>query len=160
LLRLIFVLFLLITPAFAQVTEAPLDDEGLVDQLTPDSLKLEADAVAKPGAFSETVISYQITNNSGMNLVMDIADGSISIGACPTLGTSSGSLNPFTHEAITVMAGGTVSGALTFYGCEAPNPGFPTAKFSMMLLLAKSKKSRTMADFPISIDAPVRQVQQ
>jgi hypothetical protein len=143
----------------AQVAEAPTGDEDLMDQLTPDSLKLEADAIAKvAGAFSETVISYQITNNSGMNLVMDLKDNSASIGACPYVYYSNGGLDLFTHELVTVLAGGIVSGTLTAISCEAPNPGFATAKLSMTLLLAKSKKSRTMIDFPMSIEAPVRQV--
>jgi hypothetical protein len=179
LLRLVVVLFLLTVPAVAQVTEVPLGDEGLMDQLTPDSLKLEADAIATHDMSSwETAISYQITNNSGMNLVMGIASGSVAIGACTDVNRTRGGLSLLPNaaqagsdwtsqvteldagpiHAVTVLAGGKVSGTVIAISCRAPNPGFPTATLSMTLMLAKSQKSRAMFDFPMSIETPVRQV--
>ena len=58
-----------------------------------------------------------------------------------------------------VPAGARAAGAIVVYNCPAPNPGYPTAPLSISLLVGKSQSFQTMTTFPLSVDAPIRQLQ-
>jgi hypothetical protein len=58
-----------------------------------------------------------------------------------------------------VPAGGRAAGAIVVYNCPAPNPGYATAPLSISLMVGKAQSFQTMTTFPLSIDAPIRQLQ-
>jgi hypothetical protein len=170
-LRIIAVFFALISPAFAQVATP---DESLQEQLVPESFKLTASAIAtKPYAEWWTTVSYILVNNSGMNLYMGILQGSVAIGSCTQVEKVAGGLpalpgrNQLVYIApigsppprgMFVPAGGQVAGSIVFLDCAAPNPGFPTAPLSVSLMVGKSGAPKTMTQFSVSAEAPIRQV--
>jgi hypothetical protein len=117
-------------------------------------------------------VNFTLKNDSGMNLNMAILNGSISIGVCtdvqavrgalPTLneaGRISGSYTPgaMPERPIFVAAGSRIAGTILIDMCDAPNPGSPTAPLSMTLLLRKTNVDK-LVPYPVSIDAPVRQI--
>lgn len=158
--------------ASAQVTQ---QDESLQEQFVPESFKLEASAVAsKFNWLWNTTISYTITNNSGMNLYLGVMRGGVTIGNCtdaqeirgslqflPNPHASAYSMNPSEGppRGAFVPAGGRAAGAIVVYNCATPNPGYPTAPVSISLLVGKSQSFKTMTTFPLSVDAPIRQLQ-
>jgi hypothetical protein len=160
------------SPAFAQVTP---QDESLQEQLVPESFKLEATAVAaKFNWLWNTTINYTIANNSGMNLYLGIMRGGVAIGSCTDAEEASGSLqflpNPHAHvfsinpmqgppRGAFVLAGARVAGAIVVSNCAAPNPGYPTAPLSISLMIGKTQAFQTMTTFPLSMNAPIRQLQ-
>jgi hypothetical protein len=157
--------------ASAQVTR---QDESIQQQLVPESFKLEASAVAaKFNWLWNTTINYTITNNSGMNLYLGIMRGGVAIGSCTDAEEIRGSLqllpSPHAHvysvnpmqgppRGAYVPAGARVSGAIVVYTCAAPNPGYPTAPLSISLMVGKSESFQTMTTFPLTFDAPIRQL--
>jgi hypothetical protein len=58
-----------------------------------------------------------------------------------------------------VPAGTRVAGTIIVEDCSAPNPGSPTAPLSMSLMIGKSEARKTMIQYPVSVDASIRQVQ-
>lgn len=166
------VLFWLPSPASAQVTQ---QDESLQEQFVPESFKIEASAVSsKFNWLWSTTISYTITNNSGMNLYLGVMRGGVTIGNCTDAQEIRGSLqflpNPHANaysvnpmqgppRGAFVPAGGRAAGAIVVSNCPAPNPGFATAPLSISLLVGKSQSFKTMTTFPLSVDAPIRQLQ-
>ena len=58
-----------------------------------------------------------------------------------------------------VPAGGRAAGAIILYNCPAPNPGYPTAPLSLSVMVGKTQVFQTMTTFPLSVEAPVRQLQ-
>jgi hypothetical protein len=160
------------SPASAQVSQ---QDQSLQEQLVPESFKLEASATAsKFNWWWTTTINYSIVNNSGMNLYLGIMSGGVSIGSCTQAEEARGSLqllpSPPAHvysvnpmqgppRGAFTPAGGRVAGAIVMSNCAAPNPGYPTAPLSISLMLGKSEAFQTMTTFPLSIDAPIRQLQ-
>ena len=164
----------MIQPVAAQVAAG---DSALLEQLTPDSFKLEASAAAaKAGLYDwRTSVSYALTNNSGMNLYMGIMMGSASIGSCSDVRNAHGALQllpgpnavSFSVDptvgmprAVFVSAGSRVTGVIDAEECQAPNSGSPTAPLSMSLMIGKSDARKTMTQVPISADAPIRQVRE
>jgi hypothetical protein len=161
-----------LSPACAQVTQ---QDESLQEQLVPDSFKIEASAVAsKFNWLWNTTVSYTVTNNSGMNLYLGVMRGGVTIGSCTDAQEISGSLQFLPNPHATaysvnpmqgpprgafVPAGARAAGAIVVYNCPAPNPGYPTAPLSISLLVGKSQSFQTMTTFPLSVDAPIRQLQ-
>jgi hypothetical protein len=170
--RIIAFALVMASSAHAQVGPRDVHNEGLPEQLLPESFKLTASAVAQKIDFGwETAVTYQLVNNSGMPLVMGIAAGSVSIGRCTDIMRARGGMmllpSAFSQaidlaggppRAVTVPAGARVAGTMIAMNCEAPNPGFPTAQLSMTLMIAKNQQSRSMVDFPLSVEADVRQV--
>lgn len=161
----------LISPAAAQV----LEDNSLQEQLVPESFKLEASATAAKANLYDwrTSISYAITNNSGMNLYMGIAMGSVSMGSCTDIRNAHGGLpllpgpnaiayavdlNVGRPRAVYVPAGGRVAGTPDAEECSAPNPGSPKAPLSFSLMIGKTESSKSMTQLPLSVDASIRQV--
>lgn len=159
-------------PSYSQVAN---NDSALLDQLIPDSFKLEANATAALAGLIDwrTSISYSITNKSGMNLWMGIAMDSVAIGTCssahiyhgglallPTPRTTAYSFNPSQGlpRPVMVPSGGKVAGMIELENCAAPNPGSATAPLSLSLMLGKTNDTKNMVEFPISIDAPIRQI--
>ena len=154
-LTLGFVALSYLSPACAQVTQ---QDENLQEQLVPDSFKIEASAVAsKFNWLWNTTVSYTVTNNSGMNLYLGVMRGGVTIGSC----TDAQENNPMQGppRGAFVPSGGRAAGAIVVYNCPAPNPGYATAPLSISLLVGKSQSFQTMTTFPLSVDAPVRQLQ-
>jgi hypothetical protein len=167
-----FVSLSCISPVFAQVTQ---QDESLQEQFVPESFKVEATAVAsKFNWLWNTTVSYTVTNNSGMNLYLGVMRGGVTIGSCTDAQEISGALqflpNPHAHvfsvnpmqgppRGAFVPSGGRAAGAIVVYNCPAPNPGYATAPLSISLLVGKSQSFQTMTTFPLSVDAPVRQLQ-
>lgn len=165
-------LFVVNAPASAQVTP---QDESLQEQFVPESFKLEATAVAaKFNWFWNTTISFTITNNSGMNLYLGVMQHGVTIGSCADAQEIRGALqflpNPHAHvfsvnpsqgppRGAFVPAGARVAGAIIVANCAAPNPGFATAPVSIQLLVGKSQSFQTMTNFPLSFEAPIRQLQ-
>ena len=164
--------FGLVLPSYSQVAQ---DGSALLDQLVPESFVLQANATASQNGLIDwhTAISYSITNKSGMNLWMGIALGSVAIGTCsnaqiyhgglallPTPRTGAYSFNPSQGlpRPIMVPAGGRVAGMLEVENCAAPNPGSPTAPLSLSLMLGKTDDTKSMVEFPMSMDAPIRQI--
>lgn len=161
-----------VPPALAQVMQ---EDESLQQQLVPESFKLQASAIAsKFNWLWNTRISYNITNNSGMNLYLGIMQTGVALGSCTDAEEISGSLqflpapnataysfNPMQGKprGAFVPAGATVAGTIVLYNCATPNPGYPTAPLSIALMLGKSEAFRTMTTFPLHLDAPIRMVQ-
>jgi hypothetical protein len=160
------------SPASAQVTQ---QDESLQEQFVPESFKLEASAVsAKFNWLWNATISYSITNNSGMNVYLGIMQGGVAIGNCTDAEEVRGSLQFLPNPHATaysvnpmqgpprgafVPAGARVAGAIILYNCPAPNPGYPTAPLSLSLMVGKTQAFQTMTTFPLSVEAPVRQLQ-
>ena len=161
-----------VSPACAQVTQ---QDESLQEQFVPESFKIEASAVAsKFNWLWNTTISYTVTNNSGMNLYLGVMRGGVTIGSCtdaeeitrdaaiPAQSPRHAfSVNPMEGppRGAFVPAGARAAGAIVVYNCPAPNPGYPTAPLSISLLVGKSQSFQTMTTFPLSVDAPIRQLQ-
>jgi hypothetical protein len=161
-----------LSPASAQVTQP---DESLQEQFVPESFKLQASAIAsKFNWLWSTTISYTITNDSGMNLYLGVMQGGVTIGNCtdaeeirgslqflPNPHATAYSMNPMQGppRGAFVPAGGRAAGAIVVNNCPAPNPGFPTAPLSISLLVGKSETFRSMTTFPLSVDAPIRQLQ-
>ena len=159
-------------PASAQVMQ---QDESLQEQLVPESFKVEATAIAsKFNWIWNTTISYTVTNNSGMNLYLGVMQGGVTIGNCTDAEEIRGSLqflpNPHANaysvnpmqgppRGAFVPAGARAAGVIVVYNCAAPNPGFPTAPLSISLMVGKSQSFHTMTTFPLSVDAPIRQLQ-
>ena len=159
------------SPAIAQVTP---QDESLQEQLVPESFRLDASAVAsKFNWLWNTTINYTIVNNSGMNLYLGIMRGGVTIGNCTDAEEASGSLqllpNPHAHvfsvnpmqgppRGAFVPAGARVAGAIVLTNCAAPNPGYPTAPLSITLTVGKTQAFQTMTTFPLSANAPIRQL--
>jgi len=171
-LRIIAIFFALTSTALAQVMTP---DSSLQEQLVPESFKFEASAVAsKVNADWRTSVSYALTNNSGMNLYMGIMMGSISIGSCAEARNARGGLqllpgaNAIAYaidmtvgppRPVYVPAGARVAGTIIVEECSAPNPGSATAPLSMSLMIGKSEARKTMIQYPLSVDASIRQVQ-
>lgn len=170
-LRIVVFLLAFVSPAVAQV----MDDKIIQEQLVPESFKLEASATAaKTNLFDwRTTVSYAITNNSGMNLYMGIMMGSASIGSCTEIRNAHGGLallpgaNAVAYgvdlsvgppRPVYVPAGARVAGTLAAEECSAPNPGSPKAPFSFTLMIGQTETMRGMTQFPMSIDAPIRQI--
>ena len=171
-LRTIIALIFFTTAASAQIIKGQ-DGGSLQEQLVPESLPVTATATAaKVNAFEWfATVNYTLTNNSGMNLYMSIADRSVSIGSCTRMqsGGVSGGLAMLSSLDLRfptgggpaprlVPAGGRVAGTLILNECDAPNPGFATAPFSMGLLIGKTANYQQMIQVPVSADAPVRQL--
>ena len=169
-LRFLIVIVLLTSPAAAQVMTP---DEGLLQQLVPESFPIEASAMAAKVSLAEwnTTITYTITNKSGMNLYMGIAMGSVSIGSCNRATRTSGGLallpgrgaiaypidlSVGPPQPIFAPAGARIGGNITIEGCAAPNPGFPSAPIAMTLMIGKAPNIRTMIQYPVSTTAPIR----
>lgn len=167
-----FILLCLSSPVFAQVTQ---QDEGLQEQFVPESFKIEASAVsAKFNWLWNATLSYSIANNSGMNLYLGILRGGVALGNCTDAEEVRGSLQFLPNPHATaysvnpmqgpprgafVPAGGRAAGAIILYNCPAPNPGYPTAPLSLSLMVGKTQAFQTMTSFPLSVEAPVRQLQ-
>jgi hypothetical protein len=171
-LILILISFASMPPAAAQVTQ---QDESLQEQFVPESFKIEGSAIAsKFNWFWNTTISFTVTNDSGMNLYLGVMRGGVTIGNCadaeeirgslqflPNPHATAYSVNPMQGppRGVFVPAGARVAGAIVVNNCAAPNPGFPTAPVSLTLMVGKSEAFRTMTTFPLSFDAPIRQLQ-
>jgi hypothetical protein len=171
-LRIFAILLALTSSAFAQVATP---DESLQEQLVPESFKLTATASAtRPDLTWMTAVSYALVNNAGMNLYMGLIQGSAAIGSCTEIAAATGGLptlpspNQMFYVApigagpprgLYVPAGGRVAGTITFLECSAPNPGYPTAPLSMSLMVGKSNATKTMIQFPLSADVPIRKIQ-
>lgn len=169
---LLLIFFSLVAPARAQVTQ---QDESLQEQFVPESFKIEATAIAsKFNWFWNTTISFTVTNNSGMNLYLGVMRGGVTIGNCtdaeeirgslqflPNPHATAYSVNPMqgSPRGVFVPAGARVAGAIVVNNCAAPNPGFPTAPVSLTLMVGKTQAFQTMTTFPLSVDAPIRQLQ-
>lgn len=150
-------------------------DQSLQGQFVPDSFTLEASAIASKFNWSwNTTISYSITNDSGLNLYLGIMKGGVAIGRCTDAEEARGSLQflPSPHataysvnptqgppRGAFVPAGARAAGAIVMHNCPAPNPGYPTAQLSLSLMVGKSEAFQTMTTFPLSVNAPVRQLQ-
>ena len=164
--------FAMALPSFSQVAT---NGNALLDQLIPDSFKLEANATAAQAGLMDwrTSISYSVSNKSGMNLWMGIAMDSVAIGTCsqahiyhgglallPTPRTTAYSFNPSQGlpRPVMVPSGGRVAGMIEVENCAAPNPGFETAPLSLSLMLGKTNETKDMVEFPMSIDTPIRQI--
>ena len=120
-----------------------------------------------------TTVSYTVKNDSGMNLYMALLDRSASLGSCSQAGEVRGALprldvsgRQFGSVPATaagspppafVPAGARVSGTSVLEDCSAPNPGSPTAPLAMTLLLRRYNAER-LVTYPVSVDAPIRQV--
>jgi hypothetical protein len=169
-LRFLIVFILLTSPAAAQIMTP---DEGLLQQLVPESFPFEASALAAKVSLAEwnTTITYTITNRSGMNLYMGIAMGSVSIGSCNRATHASGGLQLLPGrgaiayaidlsvgppQPIFAPAGARIGGNITVEGCDAPNPGYPTAPVTMMLMIGRTPSARAMTQYPVSASAPIR----
>jgi hypothetical protein len=169
-LRIAVFLLALTSSAFAQVAR---EDHSLQEQLVPESFKVTASAVSQFFVWHwMTTVSYTLKNDSGMNLNMAVLDRSISIGSCTDVETVKGALPKLSadgrqygsvnigagpaHPAF-VPAGARISGTIVIDMCDAPNPGSPTAPLSMTLLLRKTNVDK-LVPYPVSIDAPVRQI--
>lgn len=154
---------------------APKRDESLRERLTPQSFKLAAAATStKANLFDwRTSISYTLINDSGMSLYMGILMGSASIGTCSDIRSAHGGLqllpgrNAVAYaidlsvgppHPVFVPAGARVSGVIAAEECSAPNPGSPTAPFSMSLMIGETDAPKTMIQFPVSTDAAVRRM--
>ena len=172
-LRIIAIFFALTSSTLAQVTTPDLN---LQEQLVPESFKLAATAIAAKASLDDwwTTVSYTLINNSGMNLYMGLLQGSVAIGSCTQVEKVAGGLPSLPGpnqtfyiapigspppRGIFVPAGGRVAGAITFLDCSAPNPGSPTAPLSISLMIGKSEARKAMIQYPVSVDAPIRQVQ-
>ena len=172
-LRFVAILMLaLASPAFAQVTQ---QDESLQQQLVPESFKLEGSAIAQQFNWMwNTTVAYSVTNNSGMNLYLGIMINGIAIGSCANAERATGALqllpspNAVAYSqaygaepprGVFVPAGGRAAGTIVIGNCPAPNPGFPTAPLSISLMIGKSEIPKTMIQFPLSADVPIRQLQ-
>ena len=143
--------------------------------LSPRASEFEATAIAsKFNWIWNTTISYTVTNNSGMNLYLGVMQGGVTIGNCTDAEEIRGSLqflpNPHANaysvnpmqgppRGAFVPAGARAAGVIVVYNCAAPNPGFPTAPLSISLMVGKSQSFHTMTTFPLSVDAPIRQLQ-
>ena len=159
--------------ASAQIIQNP---EALQEQLVPESFKLTASAIAEKVPYHRlwrTSITYSIANDSGMNLYIGISQQGLAIGSCTEVeSTTSGLplLPPPTAIAyaapigggeprgIYVPSGGKAGGTIIMAECEAPNPGSPTAQLSLTLMLGKKPSFTKMFTYPLSTDAPVRQL--
>jgi len=172
-LRIITIFFALTSSTLAQVTTP---DSSLQEQLVPESFKLEATAIAAKVNLSDwrTTVSYALTNNSGMNLYIGIMMGSIAIGSCTEAQSAHGGLqllpgpNTIAYPVdltvgpprpVFVPAGTRVAGTILVEDCSAPNPGSPTAPLSISLMIGKSEARKAMIQYPLSVDALIRQVQ-
>ena len=164
--------FAMTLPSFSQVATS---GNALLDQLIPDSFKLEANATAALAGLMDwrTSISYSVINKSGMNLWMGIAMDSVAIGTCsnahiyhgglalvPSPSTTSYSFNPSQGlpRPVMVPSGGRVAGMIEVENCATPNPGSPTAPLSLSLMLGKTNVLNDMVEFPMSMDVPIRQI--
>lgn len=92
--RLFTLLLLIASPALAQVQNQP--DISLQEQLLPESFKItgSATAIGHLTGYWETTLVYSLTNNSGMNLYLGIAQNSLALGACTGI-VSGGTGLPF-----------------------------------------------------------------
>lgn len=153
-------------------------DESLQEQLVPESFKLTASAVAEFFVWQwKTAVSYTLKNDSGMNLYIGLADNSSSIGSCTQANEVRGGLPPLPAPGqmffsvptsgggavlrpAFVPAGGRVSGTIVVSVCDAPNPGSPTAPLSVTLLIGKTSTVKDLVPYPITADAPVRQLRR
>ena len=163
---------LTIAPALAQVMQ---QDDSLQQQLVPDSFKLSASAVAaKFNWFWNTTISYEIANNTGMNLYLGIMQHSVTLGSCndaqqisgalqllPSPNATAYSVNPMQGppRGTFVPAGAHIAGAIVLANCATPNPGYPTAPLSIVLMLGNAEAFQSMTTFPLHVDAPIRMLQ-
>ena len=171
-LRVAMMIVLLMSPAAAQVMGL---DESLQQQLVPESFPFEATAVAtKINQFEwTTTITYAVTNKSGMNLYMGVAIGGVSIGSCTRATRASGGvrflpppgmMNYSTNitggdpQVIFAPAGARIAGSISLDECSAPNPGSPTAPVSMSLMIGKTQAIKSMIQYPVSANAPIRRV--
>lgn len=169
-LRLLLVLLILTSPVSAQIMSP---DEGLLQQLVPESFPLEASALAAKVSLGEwnTTISYTLSNNSGMNLYMGVLMGSVSIGSCNQATRTSGGLallpgrgaiaypidlSVGPPQPVIVPAGARIGGNITIERCDAPNPGFPTAPVAMTLMIGRSPSIKGMIQYPVSTTASIR----
>lgn len=167
--RVFLILVALTAAALAQVPA----DMNLAEQLLPESFRLEAQAIsARTDAFDfKTVVTYTLTNNSGMNLYIGILSASVSIGRCGDIRTAHGALQLLRRrEAIAygidlvngparpvfVPAGARIAGTLEADDCAAPNPGSPTAPLAMTLVIGKRPEAAATIRFPISAVIPIR----
>ena len=171
-LRVVAILVAFTSAAVAQATKQ--EQSSLSEQFVAESFKIEATAVATQFNFWwNTTVSYTITNNSGMNLYAGFLTNSVAIGSCTDPETVRGALQLLPAPAATAWRtdssigtpsgaflppGARASGTLIFAHCAAPNPGFETAPLSITLMVGREQSFRTMAQFPLSIDAPVRQL--
>lgn len=170
--RIALILLFISMPATAQIMGP---DESLQQQLVPESLPFEATAVAtKINQFEwVTTLSYAITNKSGMNLYMGVAIGSVSIGSCSRATRAAGGLRFLPPTGMTgystnmvggdpqpifAPAGARIGGTITLEECSAPNPGSATAPVTMSLMMSKSQDVRSMIQYPVSTNAPIRRV--
>jgi hypothetical protein len=158
------------SPAFAQVTT---EDNSLQEQLVPESFKLTASGVAEHFVWHwQTAVTYTLKNDSGMNLYVALLDGGSSLGSCSEVGGVRGALPELSPDgrkygSVSVSAprpvptfmpaGARVSGTVVLENCGAPNPGSPTAPLSITLLLRRSN-SEKLVPYPLSVDAPIRQI--
>jgi hypothetical protein len=158
--------------SIAQVTQ---QDQTLQQQLVADSFSITGDAIAqKFNWFWNTTVTYSIVNNSGMNLYLGFMINSATIGSCTSVERATGalmllpsprataySMNPMQGppRGAFVPTGGRASGTLVFDNCAAPNPGYPTAPFSVSLMIGRSESWRQMIQFPLSATVSIRQLQ-
>ena len=166
-LRVLVLILTMVAAAQAQVTTP---DRSLLEQIIPDSFKLAASAtIAQIGfGFWRTTVNYSLQNNSGMNLYMGMTEGSASLGSCTSVEDQRGGLpalpgvsgyspvGPGQAAGIFVASGGRVAGAIVLFDCKAPNPGFPTAPFAMLLRASKTGAWKSMVEFPVVGDIAVR----
>ena len=157
----------------AQVTQ---QNDSLSEQLVPESFKLQASATAQQINWWWTAtVNYSLANNTGMNLYLGIAHGSVSFGSCndvqdargalqllPAPNATAWSFHPDRGQphGVFVPAGGRASGTIILANCGAPNPGYPTAPLSLTLMMGKSEAFQQMrTTLPLSVDASIRQLQ-
>ena len=158
--------------ASAQVAQQP--DESVQEQIVPESFVVTGNAVAtKINWFWRTNISYTVVNKTGLNLYMGVMQNGMSLGSCSDVQSTQGGLPQLPSptaiaysapagsgppRAIFVPASGKTSGLIIMNNCAAPNPGFPTAPFSMTLMMSKANDWRHMVPLSVSADIPIRQI--
>ncbi|MGE3642878.1 MAG: hypothetical protein AB7F96_03385 [Beijerinckiaceae bacterium] len=170
-MRAVLFYLVLSVPATAQILP---NDRKLHDQLIPQSFQLEASAIAGTQfdhGSHRTMISYTITNKTGLNLYMGIAMNTIAIGICADTFSVHGGLQLLPHRGVFaygvdiqagppraafVSAGGKIGGTIIMRNCYAPNPGSATAPVSMSLMVGNSESPRQMTQVSVSAQAAVR----
>ena len=170
--RLFALLLLIASPAFAQVQKQ--QDDSLQEQLLPESFKIagSATAIGHVTGYWETTLIYSVTNNSGMNLYLGVAQNGLALGSCGGIGGMVGGLpmlplpnaggyspNGGEPRGIYVPSGVKVSGTVILAMCSAPNPGSPTAPLSLTMMIGRKPAFDTMFIFPASADVPIQQIQ-
>lgn len=148
------------------IASAQVANPGLAGQITPDSFKLSASAIASPlmPNYWRTMISYTLKNNSGMNLYMGVIPSGTTVGSCSDDGADvTGGIPPLWSDYPSfVPAGATIRGNISIGNCSAPNPGSPTVDISIMFGIARTRTARPnrIIELPLSTTGSIKQYTQ